>query len=75
MKLDEVANSGNDEFYTPQYAVEPILKYVPLSMKVWCPFDTEESLFVKSLKARGNQVRYSHINNGEDFFTLKPNRS
>lgn len=29
MKLDKVANSQNDEFYTPVYAISPILKYVP----------------------------------------------
>lgn len=29
MKMDKVANSGNDEFYTPQYAITPILKYLP----------------------------------------------
>ena len=28
MKLDKVANSGNDEFYTPIYAIIPILKYI-----------------------------------------------
>ena len=26
MKMDKVAGSGNDEFYTPKYAIEPILK-------------------------------------------------
>lgn len=29
MKMDKVANSGNDEFYTPFYAIEPIMKYIP----------------------------------------------
>lgn len=29
MKMDKVAGSGNDEFYTPEYAVEPILEFVP----------------------------------------------
>lgn len=29
MKMDKVANSGNDEFYTPLYAIEPIIKYIP----------------------------------------------
>ena len=29
MKLDKVENSKNDEFYTPAYAISPILKYVP----------------------------------------------
>lgn len=28
MKMDKVAGSGNDEFYTPAYAIKPILKYV-----------------------------------------------
>lgn len=49
MKLDILANSGNDEFYTPLYAIEPILKYIKPNSTIWCPFDTEESLFVKEL--------------------------
>lgn len=28
MKMDKVAGSGNDEFYTPRYAIEPLLKYL-----------------------------------------------
>ena len=28
MKLDIVANSGNDEFYTPAYAIMPIIPYL-----------------------------------------------
>lgn len=28
MKMDKVAGSGNDEFYTPDYAITPIVKYV-----------------------------------------------
>lgn len=51
MKMDLVANSGNDEFYTPSYAITPIMKYVPPGSKIWCPFDTEESLFVKQFSA------------------------
>lgn len=34
LKMDKVANSGNDEFYTPRYAIEPILKYVKKSATV-----------------------------------------
>lgn len=26
--MDQVAGSGNDEFYTPNYAITPIMKYV-----------------------------------------------
>ena len=28
MKMDKVAGSGNDEFYTPLYAIEPIIKHI-----------------------------------------------
>jgi hypothetical protein len=68
MKLDIVAGSGNDEFYTPKYAIEPILKYIKTGSTVWCPFDTSESLFVKILKDNGIKVINTHINDGTDFF-------
>lgn len=68
MKLDIVAGSGNDEFYTPEYAVKPILPYIPQGAIVWCPFDTEDSNFVKMIKDRGHTVVNTHISNGDDFF-------
>jgi hypothetical protein len=71
MKLDKVANSGNDEFYTPYYAIKPILKYLKKGMTVWCPFDTQESLYVKVLKDSGFNVIHTHIKNGEDFFNIE----
>lgn len=37
---------------------------------MWCPFDTEESLFVKVLREQGNEVIATHIMNGQDFFTM-----
>lgn len=70
MKMDIVAGSGNDEFYTPPYAVVPILQYVDDSSTVWCPFDTQDSNFVKTLKNRGCTVINSHIANQDDFFTM-----
>lgn len=72
MKLDKIANSGNDEFYTPRYAIQPILKYIDRTKTVWCPFDTKESLFVKMLLENGNQVIYSHLESGQDFFNYEP---
>lgn len=69
MKMDVVAGSQNDEFYTPAYAIEPILKYVKSNSTIWCPFDTEDSLFVKILSEKGHNVYYSHIETGRDFFT------
>ena len=67
MKMDKVAGSGNDEFYTPKYAIEPILKYIPRGSKVWCPFDTESSLFYKLLKEHGCDVKVTHLESGVDF--------
>jgi len=62
---------GNDESYTPDYAVKPILKYIPDEAVVWCPFDTHESEFVRMIGWR-NTVHYSHIDRGEDFFEYEP---
>jgi hypothetical protein len=72
MKMDKVAGSGNDEFYTPLYAVEPIIKYLRPGATVWCPFDTEESLFVKELRRAGHEVLATSLLNGpeQDFFLL-----
>jgi hypothetical protein len=68
MKMDKVAGSGKDEFYTPLYAILPILEYVHEKSTVWCPFDTEESLFVKTLREKGHTVIATHLESGFDFF-------
>lgn len=76
MKLDTITNkkeiqdgiNSNDEFYTPYYAIEPLLKYLKPKSKILCPFDTEESLYVKVLKKNGHYVQCEHINEGKDFF-------
>ena len=62
----------NDECLTPDYGVKPIIKYIPKNAVVWCPFDTKESEFVKQIRANGNKVIYSHISNGQDFYTWEP---
>lgn len=72
MKMDKVAGSGNDEFYTPNYAVEPILKYINPVSTIWCPFDTEDSNFVKQLTIQGHKVIHGHIGTGQDFFNSMP---
>lgn len=76
MKLDLITNKAekqgeinpNDEFYTPNYAIEPLLKHLKPNSKIWCPFDTNESNFVKLLKKEGHFVSNSHISEGLDFF-------
>lgn len=78
MKLDTITNkkevidgqlNPNDEFYTPNYAIEPLLKYIKPHSVIWCPFDTIESNFVKLLTKNGHTVINSHIGDGKDFFT------
>jgi hypothetical protein len=72
MKLDLVANSKNDEFYTPKYAVLPIINYLKNKKftTIWCPFDTKESWFVKVLQEEGFVVIHTHICDNQNFFNI-----
>ena len=80
MKLDTITNkrekenglNPNDEFYTPSYAIKPLLKYLEKYETIWCPFDTNDSLFVKELEKVGHKVIYTHILGGKDFFEYEP---
>jgi len=65
---------GNDECYTPKYWVIPIVKYIPKWSIVWCPFDTEESEFVKVLRSEWFEVVSSHILGCGDFYTYEPEK-
>lgn len=71
MKMDKVANSGNDEFYTPINAIAPILKYIKPNSTIWCPFDTDRSNYVKLFKANGYNVINTHLEMGIDFFNCE----
>jgi hypothetical protein len=67
-------NGGGDEQYTPRKTVEIIIPYIQhyKDKIIWCPFDKEDSEFVKVLRENGFNVVYSHIDNGQDFFTYEP---
>jgi hypothetical protein len=65
------SDGNNDECYTPNYGVTPILEYIPKNAVVWCPFDTIDSEFVKQISQK-NSVVHSHISLGQDFFTYEP---
>ena len=60
-----------DEWYTPCYAIFPLLKYLKRGTTVWCPFDLPCSNFVKVLTAHGFKVIHSHITEGKDFFKME----
>lgn len=42
---------------------------------IWCPFDTEDSEFVKVLRMDWCKVIASHIDNWQDFYTYEPDES
>jgi hypothetical protein len=62
---------NNDECYTPDYGVKPILEYIPEGATVWCPFDKENSEFVR-LISKQNKVIHSHLDSGQDFLQYSP---
>lgn len=67
------SKGNNDECMSPAYGVEPIIKYIPKNAVVWCPFDKENSEFVKQIRQAGHKVIATHIDNGQDFYTYEPN--
>ena len=73
-KIDFAKKKGlTDEWYTPESAITPIIQHLPSGSIIWCPFDKEESNFVKVLRENGYTVECSHIDNkDEDFFNYEP---
>lgn len=68
------SDKENNELYTPHYAVDPILKYIPKDKIIWCPFDEEWSAFYRRLKEEGYNVVRSSLKDGQDFFTYEPDK-
>lgn len=67
-------NGGGDEQYTPAKTVEILLPHIQhLKDKIiWCPFDREDSQFVRVLRENGFNTICSHIDYGQDFFEYEP---
>lgn len=67
---------GGDEQYTPKYGVEVLLPHIQHHKNkiVWCPFDREDSYFVKVLTENGFKVVYSHIDYEQDYLTYEPKK-
>ena len=68
------SSGNNDECYTPEYAVIPLLEFLePFKNKIiWCPFDTKESEFYKVLVKNGYNVVLSHVKTGQNFLNYEP---
>ena len=74
--LTAKTDKQSDEYYTPKEAVLPIIKYIDKGNKpsytIWCPFDSEESEYVKCIRAAGHKVIASHIDDHKNFFYYEP---
>ena len=68
----KIKQSNTDEWYTPVEPVKLIVPYLHRNgyKKILCPFDKQESNFVKVLQDNGFDVTYSHIETGGDFFKI-----
>ena len=64
-----------DEYYTPECAILPIIKFLKPGSTILCPFDTEDSNFVKVFKEQGFNVLHSHISEGKNFFKIRKIRT
>ena len=69
MKQDLI-NGTNDEYYTHEYSITPLLKYIKKGTTVWCPFDPPQSRFVTELEKHGCNVIRTHIDENGDFFEI-----
>lgn len=70
-----------DELYTPEKLVRIILPYLKIWAEknkadpvIWCPFDTEDSEFVRVLTRENYKVVHSHINTDQNFFDYEPDQ-
>ena len=76
--LTAKTDKASDEVYTPAYVVKPLLKYLDMyyhpehTITIWCPFDKEDSEYVKIFRAEGYKVIATHIDNGQNFFYYEP---
>lgn len=64
--------SSGDEVFTPFYAVEPLLEFLPKDKIIWCPFDEEWSAFFRLFTEKGYQVIRSSLRERQDFFKYEP---
>lgn len=68
-KITDTISIHGDEYYTLRKYAEPIVKHlIPLSLKVWCPFNDKDSVWMDVLREYG----FDPIATDTDFFTTPP---
>lgn len=72
MVRSRFSHSTQDEYYTPTYAVALLEPYIFRFKTIWCPFDTEDSNYVKYYRQLGYKVIATHIDAGQDFLSFTP---
>ena len=60
--IDYIKRNPNDEIYTPEYAVIPLLKYIPKNKIIWECTDFGSSNITKVLIENGYKVISTHKN-------------
>lgn len=75
--LTAKTTKASDEVYTPAYAVKPLLKYLDIYVNkpnytIWCPFDKEDSEYVKLFRTEGYNIIATHIDDDQNFFYYEP---
>jgi len=72
--INYVKNPKNDELYTPEYAIKPLLKYLDKfkGKTIWECTDFGSSNITKVLKENGFKVISTHIKDGKNFFDYEP---
>lgn len=66
----------DNEWYTRE---EDIINFLNISKlnkikTIWCPFDNNNSNFVRVLKEQGFNIINSHISEGKDFYNYLPDK-
>lgn len=72
--IQYMKNIKNDELYTPEYAIEPLIKYLSKNMVIWECTDYGASNITKVLKENGfkvintNKSEINFLQNDVDFY-------
>ena len=69
--VHHVKSGKYDEFRTPEYAIEPLLDFVPRSYTVWEPTGINSPI-TQFFRRHGYKVIETHIETGFDFLRDKP---
>ena len=66
----------NIEAYTPKYAVDIIIPFLPRDKVIWCPFSKDKHNFANYLRSKGFNIINTHFDPetgiGDDFLTFQP---